>query len=242
MFSHKADHFSIYFGGVQDQLMPAWYLNLPDTPLLELAPFSRLKASFGLHDLMFLHQIHSDKGVLVDQDCLGINRPFKVDGDYLVTAMKHVGIGVMTADCLPIMLYDSQNKSVAAIHAGWRGSVAGIAVKALEHMQEACGTQPSAITVFFGPSARVCCYEVSKGFEEHLAGFSWLDKQQVLVQRDNKLFFNVPLFNQLQLEAAGVANAAISTEYNLCTMCDSSFYSSRRDNSGRQMTVIWLTV
>lgn len=241
MFIHKADHFALYFGGVQDQLMPAWYLNLPEASLLEIDPFSKLKI-FGLHDLMFLHQTHSDEGLTVNQDSLRTCRSFKVGGDYLITNMKQVGIGVMTADCLPILFYDSGSKSVAAIHAGWRGSVAGIAVKALERMQEAYGAHPKDVTVFFGPSARVCCYEVSRGFENNLAGFSWMDKQQVLVERDNKLFFNVPLFNQLQLEAAGVTNAAISTEYNLCTMCDRSFYSSRRDNSGRQMTVIWLTV
>ena len=242
MLIHTNPHFSIYFGDASDKLMPPYYLNLPDKFLLELEPFNGLKAKLGLKNLMFLHQTHSDQGFVVTQDFLAANRPFKIDGDYLITDIQHAGIGVMTADCLPILFYDRRNNVIAAIHAGWRGSVLGVAVKAMERMRETYGTQPEDISVFFGPSALVCCYEVSRGFESHLEGFSWVDKQQVFIERNNKLFFDVPRFNQLQLEAAGIKNEAIFTEYNLCTMCNTSFYSHRRDGeaAGRQMTVICL--
>lgn len=240
MLIHKNSQFFIYFGDAQDGLMPQYYLNLPNTPLLELEPFSEIKEKLGLKDLMFLHQTHSDQGLVVNQACLAINRPFKAEGDYLTTNINHVGIGVMTADCLPILFFDKNNNAIAAIHAGWKGSVLGVAIKALERMQEVYGTKSEDVIVFFGPSARVCCYEVSHDFESHLEGFSKVDRKQVFIEKENKFFFNVPLFNQLQLEAAGVKKEAISTEYNLCSMCNKTFYSSRRDNSGRQMTVICL--
>lgn len=240
MLIHKNPLFSIYFGGAKDGLMPPYYLNLPDTPLLELSPFDGLKGLLGLKNLMFLHQTHSNQGLVVDQASLAASRPFKVEGDYLVTNLKHIGIGIMTADCLPILFYDRANNAVAAIHAGWRGSVLGIAAKALERMQEEYGTRSEDLAVFFGPSALACCYEVSRGFEANLEGFTPADNAQVLVERNNKLYFDVPLFNRLQLEAAGVKKDSISTEYNVCTMCNKALYSSRRDNSGRQMTVICL--
>lgn len=242
MFIHKNSLFSLYFGDAQDGLMPAYYLNLPHKPLLEIEPFSELKGELSLKSLMFLHQTHSDQGLVLDERTMAIACPFKEDGDYLTTNMPHAGIGVMTADCLPIALYDTKNKAIAIIHAGWKGSVLGVAIKALERMQEVYGTHPESVSVFFGPSALVCCYEVSRGFESHLEGFSWINKQQVFIERDDKLFFNVPLFNQLQLEAAGIKREFINSEYNVCTLCDSSFYSHRRDgqNAGRQMTVVCL--
>lgn len=242
MLIHINPRFSIYFGDTQDGLIPAYYLNLPETPLLELELFSKLKTDMELKNLIFLHQTHSDQGLIITQDNLAAIRPFKIEGDYLLTDLEHVGIGVMTADCLPIVFYDSVHHAIAVIHAGWRGSVLGIAVKTLESMQERYGTKPEDIEVFFGPSALVCCYEVSQDFQSHLEGFSSMNKQQVLIERDNKLFFDVPLFNRLQLQAAGIRRDAINTCYNLCTMCDLSFYSHRRDGAvaGRQMTVIGL--
>jgi YfiH family protein len=240
MIIHKSSHFSVYFGDAQDGLMPVYYLNLPDTPLLELEPFSKLKAKMGLKDLIFLHQTHSERGSIVTPDFLAKNRPFKTEGDYLVTGIMQVGIGVMTADCLPIVFFDTIHHAIAVIHAGWRGSVLGVAIKALETMQEAYGTKPEDVAVFFGPSALGCCYEVSADFGNHLEGLSQPDKAQVLVERDSKFFFDNSLFNQLQLQAAGIRKEAINAEYNLCTMCDSAFYSHRRDReaAGRQMTVI----
>lgn len=241
---HNNGSFSIYFGDAHDNLMPAYYFNLVATAqsLLDLSSFASLKGALRLNAAMFLHQTHSNKGVIVDHAFLEQALPFKVSGDYLITREKKVGIGVMTADCLPIIMYDTKNNATAVIHAGWRGSVIGVAVKALEHMQEAYGTRPEDIRVFFGPSARVCCYEVSSDFERHIEGFSYAHKTQVIIERDNKLFFDLSLFNRLQLEAIGINPQAISREYNLCTMCNNQFYSYRRDgeNAGRQMTVICL--
>lgn len=242
MFIRSSSRFLIYFGDAGDGLMPAYYLNLSDVPLLNLPSFAALKGALGAEQALFLHQTHSNKGLVVNQDSLVRVRPFKEEGDYLVTNEKRVGVGVMTADCLPIFFYDKMHHAVAAIHAGWRGSVIGIAVKALECMREEYGTRPEDVRVFFGPSAGVCCYEVSPDFTVNLEGFSYADKERVLVARDNKLFFDLALFNWLQLEAAGVKAEAISAEYNLCTICNHQFYSYRRDGevAGRQMSVICL--
>lgn len=220
--------------------MPAFYLNLLDQPLLTLAPFSNLKKSMHLEYLQFLHQTHSDQGTVIGKKNIEALRPFKQNGDFLVTNVSHVGIGVMTADCLPIVLHDRLANVVAVVHAGWRGAVIGVAVKALERMREEYGTDPQNVVVFFGPSAKACCYKVGDDFESSLAGFAYSDK--VMQKHGDNWYFDLPGFNRLQLEAAGIKKEAFHLNYNYCTMCDHSFYSYRRqgEQAGRQMTVVCL--
>lgn len=237
---YSSQHFTIYFGNKHDNLFQAFYLNLPNEPLLSIDPFSKLKKEMHVQQLMFLHQTHSTDGMMVDQEELNTVRPFKQDGDFLITHLLHVGIGIMAGDCIPIIYYDSVENIVAIAHAGWRGSVDGIAVKTLEKMQEEYGSRPKNISIFLGPSAKKCCYEVSPSFKEHLAGFAHTD--QVLHERNDKLYFDVPLFNVLQLLAHGIHKEAIHLQYSLCTMCDHQFCSHRREGEKacRQMTVVSL--
>lgn len=230
----------VYFGDSQDGLMPAFYLNLPDIPLLEIPPFDTLKQKVGAHEALFLHQTHSDQGLMVNEANKAIIRPFKPEGDFLITVLPQVAMGVMTADCLPIIYYDAKNKIAAAAHAGWRGSVLGIAVKTVERMQELYGTHLEDIQLFFGPSAHVCCYEVQPDFERHLAGYS--EGKKFLIKRDNKVYFDVPGFNRMLFEALGIKPGQISEIYAQCTMCKGGFCSARLGGpeSCRQMTVICL--
>lgn len=241
MLLHTNPLFLIYFGDAQDKLMQAEYLNLPEKSILQLEPFSALKKKMRLQNLFFAHQVHGDQGIVVDEKTLELVRPFKADSDFLVTSKDRVGIGVMTADCLPIVFHDRVHNVVAIAHAGWRGAVQGIAVKTIERMYEVFGSRPENIAVFFGPSAKVCCYKVNEEFKSNLEGFSDIDR--VLQQHGDEWYFDLPLFNKIELEAAGVAKKAFHLNYNCCTMCDDSFYSYRRQGeaAGRQMTVVCLT-
>ncbi|MDR3550074.1 MAG: peptidoglycan editing factor PgeF [Candidatus Babeliales bacterium] len=241
MLLHTNPLFFIYFGTAKDNLFQAQYLNLPQEPILTISPFEKLKKVMNAQQLFFAHQVHSDRGIVVDQDVLQNSAPFKSDADFLVTNQPHVGIGVMTADCLPIVFHDKVRNVVAVTHAGWRGAVIGVAVKTVEMMSEIYGSDPSGIAVFFGPSAKVCCYKVGEDFMKNLAGFAYADR--VLQQHEGGWFFDLPLFNRIQLEAAGIKKEAFHLDYNICTMCDESFYSHRRqgESAGRQMTVACLT-
>lgn len=240
MFLHSAPRFKIYFGGVEDQLSKPYYLNLPDQPLLGLEPFNQLTQSLPIKQLLFLHQIHSNQGMAINSQQLMHVKPFKQDGDFLTTNLPYVGIGIMSADCLPIIFYDNIHNVIASAHAGWKGSAIGVGVKTIEKMQEIYGTQPADLTVFFGPSVKVCCCKVSADFKNHFEGFVY--KEFAFNTVENHLHFDLPLFNRMQLEAAGVKKESIHLEYNACTMCNSSFYSHRRDphNEKRQMTVVSL--
>ncbi|MFH1831520.1 MAG: polyphenol oxidase family protein [bacterium] len=228
-----------------------------------------LAQKLGATHLIALKQVHGTDGLCIDntskllQDKNNVqsqditNTPqsieknvhislYKTSGDYLITNQKNVAIAVVTADCLPIIIHDSINNAVAVIHAGWPGTVTGITEKALRAMQEAFGTDPAQVHVYFGPSAKTCCYEVQENF---YAKFSPIPAKQLahieqsIISRDNKLFFDNPGCNKLILHACGVPEAHIHTEHNICTICHHEYHSYRRDkeNALRQLTMTTIT-
>jgi YfiH family protein len=241
MLLHNAPLFKIYFGDAQDKLYPDEYLNLlADQNILDIEPFSKLKKLMDLEQLIFLKQIHSADGMMITKENAQEIKSFKQEGDFLMTKAHKVGLGVMAADCLPIVLFDNHNNVTAIIHAGWRGSVQKIAVKTVEHMQQLYKTDPERLQVFFGPSAKVCCYKVTDEFVQELDNFPYVDK--VLQRVGDQLMFDLPELNRKQLRAIGVKKEAFRMQYNICTICDDSFFSYRRqgDKAGRQMTVVSL--
>lgn len=241
MLLHSNPLFRIYFGDAKDQIFPRDYLNLPaGANLLEIEPYTKLKKSLNIDHQFFLRQLHSDQGMIVGQEQLENFRPFTSEGDFLITKENHVGLGVMTADCLPIVFHDSRNNVAAIAHAGWKGSVQKIAVKTVERMQKEFGTQLEHLRIYFGPSAKSCCYKVKKDFLEQLESFSYADK--AVYKLGDYLFFDIPGFNKFQLEEMGVKKEAFRLNYNICTICDETFHSYRRDGkkTGHQMTVVSL--
>lgn len=232
---------SIFFGDEYERFIPADYQKIDSDKLLNYSPFALIQKKIDIQAAVFLHQVHGSNGIaLQSKNQLSQIKTFSHDGDFLVTNLTQLGLGIATADCLPIVLYDSFNHVVSIVHAGWRGSVAGIACNALDAMKELYGSQADAIQVFFGPSAKECCYEVKVDLIRILESFDY--HNDVLAQKDNKFFLNVPLFNQLILQKKGVKKEAFNVTYNLCTMCNASFCSYRRQQPTeyRQMTVVSL--
>jgi hypothetical protein len=242
MLMHKGPLLRIYFGDAKDELFPGEYLNLPpDKNLFSIPAYTRLKEVMKIERLVFPHQVHEATGLFIaTHEQAKSTRSFTLEADYLITNSAYIGLGVMTADCLPVVLYDSFHQAIAVIHAGWRGSVKNIVLKAFDAMQQQFGTKPENLTVFFGPSAKVCCYEIGEDLLESLEDFDLIDR--VVQRRDTKLFFDLPKYNQLLLEAVGVKPSSFQVQYNICTICDHSFCSYRRQNTaaGRQMTVACL--
>jgi len=234
--------FRIYFGDAKDNLFKDNYLNLPkEKNILELEPFSNLKKMMGIEHLIFLKQVHRAEGLVVQSKAEAEKiEPFSVEGDFIITNVAHVGIGIMTADCLPIILFDKRNQVVAVIHAGWRGSAGNIVGMAFKKMKETYNTEVEDVTVIFGPSAKVCCYKVGDDFIEQLGEFEFLDR--VVQRRSDGLYFDLPAFNVIMLEELGFKKEAFKLGYNDCTVCNPSFHSVRRqkDGSGRNMTVVCL--
>jgi YfiH family protein len=241
MLLHSTPFFRIYFGNAEDELNPKNYLNLPsNTVILEHPYFESLQKIMHLDDLIFLKQVHGMSGLVCTETTLPQIRSFKNEGDFLMTDLYGVGLGVMTADCLPIVFYDTRNHAVAIVHAGWKGSAQGVVLRALEMMQEEYNTHKDHLQIFFGPSAKVCCYEFGEDMIDNFDAYPYA--MRAFQWHGDRLYFDLPGFNKLQLESVGVKKKAFHVEYSICTMCDEKFYSHRRqkEQAGRQMTVVSL--
>lgn len=190
-----------------------------------------------LDHLILQHQTHGLDGIIVNQQPSKKTVLFEQDGDWLATNQKQIGLGILTADCLPLIFYDKVKQAVGIAHAGWKGTVTGIAQKVIDVMRTNYGSHPSDITVFFGPSACSCCYEVGKEFEAYMTD-DQLKKS--LIERDGKLFFDTACYNTTLLLRAGVDKKNLDYHYHVCTICNHQFHSHRRKAILRQATIVFI--
>ena len=157
------------------------------------------------------------------------------EGDALVTNQTGLSIGVRTADCVPLLLLDCKNRAVAAVHAGWRGTVAGIVQRALEKLSQDFRTIPSDVYAAIGPCIRECCYDVGEDVAKQFAPiFPEWDPHTPVRKLD------LAEANRRQMQAAGV-KAELIFDSCLCTSCDAAqFFSYRREpeNPGRLLASI----
>ncbi|GAB6982011.1 peptidoglycan editing factor PgeF [Prevotella dentasini] len=176
-----------------------------------------------------LHQIH-------ETCCLPISEDFflqpttiqaeQAEGkDAVVTNCRNVCIGVHTADCVPILFYDSVHHAVGAAHAGWRGTVKRIAQHTVRRMTELYDTEPKDLKVVIGPAISEKNFEVGQEVYDTFsdAGFSMED----IARMHDKWHIDLPLCNQLQLEEIGVPAYHIH-QSGICTYDHSDdFFSAR---------------
>lgn len=163
----------------------------------------------------------------------------RVDG---IVSRVSVSLGVIVADCVPLLMADIRRGIVAAVHAGWRGTLAGISTTAVDHMKGE-GSSPADIFVSVGPHIGACCYTVSKeridafesvfGHDTKMTGFD-----------GNAWHLDIGWANVRQLKEAGIAGEHIDAPA-VCTSCQSDiFYSYRKDSKdtfGEILGVIALT-
>ena len=194
--------------------------------------------------LLMPHQVHLTKIAVIDETFLHQTvdeRHQILEGvDALMTNMKGVCIGVSTADCIPVLLYDPMHQAVSAIHAGWRGTVKRITELAVKQMTTVYGTQPSDIITQIGPGIHLDSFEVGDEVYDAFAneGFD----MQTISHRDEKWHIDLPECNRQQLMTTGIPANQIAVS-PICTFMQSdSFFSARRlsINSGRIFTAIIL--
>jgi hypothetical protein len=220
----------------------------------------RFQSALGASDLNFvsLHQIHSDVVRIVDA-----NPTKQSKGDALATNRTGLLLGVRTADCSPVLVVDPKKRVVAAIHAGWRGTLARIVVKTIGQMQMEFKSNPKDLLAAIGPTIGGCCYEVgvevasafaakfsnaADFFDELRTGdepnpLQWLNMMPPGHQPPpKKVLLDLKKANQLQLLEAGLRAENIFVSA-LCTSCDvSRLFSYRKESamSGRLLSVIAL--
>lgn len=196
-----------------------------------------------------LRQVHSDALHVVER---APRRPLAGDG--LLTRAPGVLLVIQTADCIPVLLADPENRAVGAFHAGWRGTLARIVEKGVGRMRKEFGSDPAKLVAAIGPGARACCYEVGRELRDKFESqFDYAAELFVDVYRSDLVREKYPLLfltarapghseqlgprlhldlaaaNRRQLEQAGLRARNIS-DLGLCTVCrPRQFFSYRRD-------------
>lgn len=205
--------------------------------------------------LIIPHQVHGTNILQVTPNFFALpqtERQAQLEGfDAVITNMKNICIGVSTADCIPILIYDPEHHCSAAIHAGWRGTVQRIAEKVVITMQQCFGSDASKLKAVIGPGISLKNFEIGDevydtflqaGFPMEKIAKKFPCQLSADSQRKWKWHIDLPMCNQLQLEQAGMSTGQIH-QSNICTYNQADQYFSARRlgiNSGRIYTGIVL--
>lgn len=195
-----------------------------------------IKDKYKLDDIKYLSQIHSN----LVWDANELKYGEILEGDGLITNKVNLGIGVFTADCTPIILYDIKNEVISVIHSGWKGTLNHIVAVAIEKMTQLYDTKGEDIIAIIGPHNRECCYEVSE--------------ELIDIFKKDKLFsrHNINSGRYLSLEnciIADLKNKNVKEEniksLKQCTYCSSEFefhsYRKDKEKSGRLLTLAFMS-
>lgn len=188
------------------------------------------------------HQTHQTDVRLISEEFFrlpGNIQTMVLNGvDGVMTQLTGVCVGVSTADCVPVLLYDPRHRAVAAVHAGWRGTAKRIVQKSVMEMAAAFGTEASDVKAVIGPCISLDAFEVGdEVYDEFQKALFPMEK---IAQRREKWHIDLPLCNRLQLEAAGIPAQNIAS-CGICTYhSEADFFSARRlgTESGRIYTGI----
>lgn len=196
---------------------------------------ARLKETLGITRLVSARQVH---GAYVATVSSSLDEDTELrDCDALMTDRPGIGLMIQQADCQGVLLHDPLRRVVAAVHAGWRGSVANILAAALRRMSEDYGSRPQDIRALISPSLGPCCAEFINHRQELPPDFTAYQ-----VKPDHFDFWRLSCD---QLRQAGVSRHHIEV-VGRCTCCDQNFFSYRRarkrglTDTGRQASVIVL--
>jgi YfiH family protein len=186
-------------------------------------------------------QVHGTEALVVDRALTPTDR-FAGGWDALVTDQPGVMVAVRTADCVPVLMHDPVHRVVAAVHAGWRGAVAGIVPKTMALLESCFGSRPDQVRISIGPSAGACCYEVDEPVLEGLRK-GWSGWENVVHnQKGENAHLDLKALIHDQVRTHGAAPQRVTT-VNLCTIChDDLFFSYRREGkvNGTMVSAIGL--
>jgi len=184
----------------------------------------RLARAMAFSRLGGMHQVHGNELRVLEG---GASR---CDG--LLTNEARSGVLVQSADCVPLLLWGSKVKGVAAVHAGWRGTLAGITARAVAKLEEVYGATSGEIHAAIGPAIGVCCYEVG---DDVIAAFAGSGRDVERISRPGargRRHLDLVEENRAQLISSGVTAERIY-DSGVCTSCENDrFYSFRKEGSG----------
>ncbi len=182
-------------------------------------------------NLVGLYQKHTATVLTVGQEAYGAelnwDKPLP-DADGVLTDQPGIPLMTIHADCPPILLYDPVRQVVGAVHSGWRGTVAKIALEAVQVMTERYGTRPEDVLAGIGPSIGPCCYQVGEPVLSQVAtAFGPVADELLALQPDGSRHFDLWQAIYLTLREAGLSAAHIEQGQS-CTRCRSDLFFSYR--------------
>jgi hypothetical protein len=205
-----------------------YYITAP-----EIEAFSTMSGAELPYPVIQPHQTHGDKIVVVDNPTL--TREDLEGVDALVTTLKGIAIGVRSADCVPVLLYDPEHQVVAAVHSGWRGTVQWIAPKTIRLLRERFATRPECLQAIIGPCICKDCFQVGEEvvqafreakFPEQI--FSYREPGSMTLPMYEGHHIDLVEANAWLLTSHGVQEKNI-TRSGICTYQDLRFPSARRE-------------
>ena len=217
-------------------------------PLTGPADSPALAAAVGAVRVAMVSQVHGRR-VVVIRDAEDVPSP-ATEADALISIVPRIGIAVRAADCVPLLMADPVSGAVAAVHAGWRGTAAGIAQETVQTMRREFGAKPEHLLAAIGPSIAPCCYEVGSdlvdafaaaGHERHLIARWFAIPPPPRGSRERPpLRLDVAGANRDQLLLAGVPESQIFLS-GLCTAMHLDVltsYRAEKERAGRIAGVI----
>lgn len=156
----------------------------------------------------------------------------EVTADAAFTLRHDLILGIKTADCVPMLIFDPLRQAMGAVHAGWRGTAMGLIAKSVSHMADRYGSDPSDMLIAIGPAIRWCCYEVQKDVLDRVIAVT--GEGQYHMVRDGKICLDLQSANRIQAESEGVLPRNISV-LEECTFCfPDKYYSYRYDGTDKR--------
>ncbi len=194
---------------------------------------------FDLKKLVLTRQTHSDiVRKVTKSDACGLDHRNYPECDALITNDAGCALAVFTADCTPILLYDSVTGAVGAVHAGWRGTAADIAGKTVRMMQSEFDCSPESIRAAIGPNIGACCFETDEDVPTAIIEAFGKEADRFITKSGEKYHVDLKAINALALRRAGVESVEIADD---CTMCQPQRFWSHRitgANRGSQGAII----
>lgn len=183
----------------------------------------------ALNSVAKSHQIHEDK-------ILTVAAPGRYEGyDALITNIPGIQLAVTIADCTPILVFDPVKRAVAAIHAGWRGTVLKIVLKTIKKMQLEYNTNPADCLAYIGTCIDACSFEVGTEVADHFS-----DSRKQFDTDKDKFFVDLKSANKDQLLAAGILEGNIETSSYSTVLNNDDYFSYRleKGQTGRMLATI----
>jgi YfiH family protein len=198
------------------------------------------KINCSSKNLILLNQIHSNKFYFINKNYKFKKK--KLNGDALITNVKKIALGVIVADCVPVLIYDKNLKIISAIHAGWKGVYKEIIKKVVKFLIKK-GSNTKNLVAVIGPSISEKSYEVQKDFKSK---FLKKDKQSKFFFkiRKNKTYFGLNKYVYYHLKKLGIKNLEIIKKNTFDPK--NNFFSARRsiqnkeNDYGRNISVIMI--